>query len=154
MTSILIGHAVAAVTAVADKLQADLDAAAAAARAANLAACRETLRNLVPEDDAMRPVAELLAATITIGQDGYPTRSIPEDTARVYAAAIRALGHSVWPPAHARVGGLLGVLSTFEGEGSIVDPYINLDRICIAQHRADYTAWDAAQKARKRRITL
>lgn len=147
----LYGNAVLAIVSERQQKQAALDAAAASARAANVAATRAALQNLVPETDPFRPVAELLAATLSIGResDGFPERTVSQEATQAYCAAVRVLVGSYLPKE--RTGGLLDVVSTHVGEYGIG---LDLDRVAVAARSADYAAWDAARNFRAAQIDL
>lgn len=148
----LLSEAVAAVITMSDDLIRSLDDAAAEARRANIDATRDALRNLVPVDDPMRPVAELIAATLKVGResDGFPERSVSPDAVTVYEAAIRALGYTRLPDL--REGGLLAILS--RGIGPDARPLIDLGRVAIDEHETDFHAWCTAKDARKAVVAL
>jgi hypothetical protein len=135
----LYTEAVAAIRTQRETLAATLKLAADQARQANVAATREALRNLVPIDDPLRPVAELLADRLTIGRDdGYPGRTLPSEARLAWEAAIRALDITGCPrteEAQAR-GGLLAVYRNANGIY-----WVDLESVATAEHYADYTAW-------------
>src|SRR5574338_454454 len=92
MSDVLLQIAAREIRSHVDATQAELDAAAAAARA-------ETIRDLrakalqIPDDApaALRAVCALVSETIRVGRDdGFPSVSLPDETKSVVRAAVSA----------------------------------------------------------------
>lgn len=130
----LLHSALAAITEYRDERQAQLDHAAREARLANLAAYRNRVLDGIGEDSPLRPIAELVSATVTIGRDsdGYPQVSVPPETVQALRLAKNA---ELW------VGLELGGVS-FSREFSVSHD--------LTEWHADYEAWNAAKEYRKR----
>lgn len=121
---------------------ADYVAAANAARLANVIATRAALRSLVAESDPLRPVAELLAASLTIGRDdGFQTRAVSDEATQIFDAAIQALPVGV-------DSGLRAVCGVY------LTSYVNLNDVTRTEQSADVTAWMNLDGYRGRQVEL
>lgn len=142
----MYSEAVKAVSRIVAQTESKLAAEFRVARHANISATKEAILDLLPADDPMYPVTELIAHTLTIGRasDDFPHRSVPVDTQNVFAEAIRAEGHNHLPDPIDRVSGLLKILG---GHANSV-PSINLESLTRTEHNADYDAWDKLKKYR------
>ena len=114
--------------------QAELDAAAAAARQAHIATARAAALAGVSPDSSAYPVCALVAQTLTIGRKGdeYPEMFWPDTTKAVVFAAVRA-----------KILIRVGEIKLYDGCGI---PCSN------PGFDPDYLAWDAAKTYRDRQI--
>lgn len=120
------------------KRQSELWYAAQHARQVNLSAHRAAAVEGIPEDNPLRPIAELLSATIRIGResDDYPLFQVPESTRDVLRKAYAAGMMGAEP----RVGGLLFYTDC---DGLI-------SSVCSKSQSDDYNAWKAAKEYREK----
>jgi hypothetical protein len=131
MTETLYTRAIAAIRSESERKQADLDAAAASARAHCIATLRAMCLEGIEEGTPAHAVCSLVAHTLTVGRDdGYPVVSIPQETRAVVVAAI----HAGILPSRPLMIGAVHWHSDLSGLSS--DPSCQRD---------DYLAWDAAQ---------
>lgn len=151
----LTAEAVTAIQALRAEMIARLTRAADEARAKNILATRTALTQLAASDTTFAPIADILAATLTIGRDSddYPERNVSQEAKDLYAAAIRADGYTTLPESAADAEtGLLAVL--YVGGGKYHSPSVDLDRITQKEHRADLDAWSDLTDYEKHQLPL
>ena len=132
----LRGEAILAVLAVRTAKQTELDQAVATARAAHLTALRAALRDVVPADHPLRPVAELVAASVTVGResDNFPARDLAPGVRAIVCAAYHA------DRSGKRMPSVIVILSP--------------DSTAHDAYQADYDAWAAARAYREAQTPL
>lgn len=137
----LYTQAAAAINTHREAKQAELDRAAADARAEHIAALRRDLRR--DEDTAEAAILNLVAETIQVGResDGYPKYLLPNDTKNVIDAAIES---------ELLLRDAAGVnLGAIRMRADLSDAASS-----HKLHWADLTAWNAAKDYREAQRTI
>jgi hypothetical protein len=138
----LYSIAVGAIQRIVDEKLTSLQEAHEEARAQNLLATRAALRGLVSQENPLRPVAELLASSLTIGrEDGYPYRQVSEEAKKVWTAAMYALNGD-------------GKVKEKKGIAHLQDdscqlPALSLSSLATKEQEDDFKAWDALRSYKK-----
>lgn len=132
----LYQQAVQAIRNAVDSKQAELDAAASAARVACLNAYRRDLLAGVDPASPAFAVCSLASTTVTVGrEDGYPAANLPKEVRQAIVAAYNA-GILTGDRCQIRVGSLA---MHRDASGFKLDPI---------EASADYEAWDASRSYR------